>query len=115
MTALSYRTRELAPDWRREPKTSCFCGLCQRDMTAGAAKFWVGFELDCFPVVIHPADIEIAAAEILPRRQSVPQRAAIEFEAIGVECASKIGADWLFDTAAHDAALAMLKTRDTKQ
>ncbi len=101
-----YRTQMTDPDFRREPKTQCYCVLCQRDIKPESPELWVAAELDKFPQIIHPADIAVAHAEIIARRTRYAHPDdLVTFERIGSECARKVGKAWVLDAVAHKAAL----------
>jgi hypothetical protein len=49
------RTKYLNPDYRRDPKTSCWCVACQRDLTAKQPRRWVHV-VNGGMTVLHPDD-----------------------------------------------------------
>lgn len=91
---MSYRTTPTDPDYRRQPKTQCYCVMCQRDLAPGSPIRWIACELDKLPMIIHPADVQQAWAEIRPRRSPHHHNDVIQFERVGPDCARKLGLEW---------------------
>lgn len=91
---MTYRTKFLDPDYRRQPKTNHYCIRCQRDIQPGSEVRWVAFELDHPESVIHPDDLAKAWEHIRPRRAPHHHNHCIQFEPIGSECVKKIGREW---------------------
>lgn len=89
-----YRTKMMDPDYRREPKTNCFCEVCQKDIKATSPKLWIAYELDKLPLIIHPEDLDEAAKDIRTRR-TTPMTRELQYGRIGTECAKKVGKEWI--------------------
>lgn len=72
----------LDPDYRRQPKTSVYCLLCQRDITGngGAQVHLIEIEGNR-EAICHPADIESAGRYIGPAM-------------LGPECCKKVPAEY---------------------
>lgn len=93
---MPYRTKPADPDYRRWPKTQCYCALCQRDIKPGSPIMWLAYELDKLPLILHPDDLPEAQAEIIARRpEYTHSRSLIQFECLGPECARKLGREWV--------------------
>lgn len=90
-----FRTKHLDPDFRRNPKTQCFCALCQMDIK-GEPRYFAHMIHGCFEAV-HPEDREIANA-------MVAEHENYGLLAIGSECAKVIGREFVY-TAAEAAAV----------
>lgn len=88
---VSYRTKYLDPDFRRNPKTNRYCIICQRDLKEGQPHRRICYELDVYEAV-HADDWEIAAADISTRR--APHLDAVQYELIGMDCAKRLGFDY---------------------
>jgi hypothetical protein len=86
---MAYRTIPIDPDYRRDPKTNCWCGLCQKDIKSETVKLWFAHELDRMEA-IHPEDLVGALDEIRYRRAPHLHRSAVQLERVGPECAKKI-------------------------
>lgn len=91
---MPYRTTSINPDYRRDPKTNCYCEVCQKDIKAESQVLWIAFELDRLPEIIHPADLATAWIEIRARRAPHLFDDCIQFGRVGPECAKKIGLEW---------------------
>lgn len=71
------RTHFTDPDYRKDPKTDRFCGLCQRDLKPGA-RVVQAIEADGeHGCIVHPED---ASAEELEHYKML----------VGPECAKKV-------------------------
>lgn len=87
MTNDGYRSRQLDPDFRRDPKTDCFCALCQKDIK-GDPDYYAHFAYGCVEA-IHPDDRDIANA-IIPAGDNYG------ILPVGTDCARKIGLDFVY-------------------
>lgn len=87
-----YRTADLDPDYRRDPKTDSWCFRCQKDLKPDQPRRWIAYELDTFDV-IHPDDFEVARADISERRAAYHGDAVI-VGPVGQECVRKIGREF---------------------
>ena len=87
---MTYRTADLDPDYRRDPKTNDYCGRCQRDLKPGQARRWIAYELDTHRV-IHPEDFGAATADIMSRRTCLEP---VVIDQIGSDCALKVGLEF---------------------
>lgn len=85
---MTYRTKFIDFDARREPKTERFCTCCQRDIKPGAKVRWV-HQVNGGPFALHPADEAAFAAAGIDA-----QRGDMYFFIIGMECARKLGLEW---------------------
>ena len=100
---MSYRTSVIDPDYRRDPKTNCYCELCSRDLDPTKDVKWIAFELDKLPEIIHPDDLTVAWIEICSRRSPHLNSDAIQFGRVGPECAKKVEQGFLMDQAKMEA------------
>lgn len=82
---MSYRSKWMDPDFRREAKTSRYCEQCQRDLTPGQPHRRVLFDLARYEAV-HADEWEAARAED-PARE---WREGL----IGMDCAARLGTNW---------------------
>jgi len=87
------RTKYFDPDYRRDPKTLCWCHICQRDMKEGQPHRTIRYELDTMDA-IHPDDWERAAVEIPARRSPHLASYVITEGRIGMDCARRLGLEW---------------------
>jgi len=78
------RTKWMDPEFRRDPKTSHFCAVCQRDLKPGQPHRRVLFTLDAYAAV-HAEDWDRAMG---------PTGEGYVIEAIGMDCARKLGLEW---------------------
>lgn len=94
MDERTFRTKWMDPDFRRDPKTSHFCVLCQRDLKPGQKHAEVRWELDRWEA-IHPEDWDKAEAEVRAARPEYahPEH-LIERGLIGMDCAKRLGLEW---------------------
>jgi hypothetical protein len=90
-----FRYKSLDPDFRRDPKTSCYCALCQKDIK-GEPKFYAHMVDGC-TAAVHPEDREIANRE-------VPEHDNFGLLAVGPDCAKIIGREFVY-TAEQAAAV----------
>jgi len=90
-----FRSTVVDPDYRRQPKTNCYCAMCQRDIKSGSPELWIVHELDTWTVVIAKNDIAAAVSDIRPRRSAHHYFDVVQFERVGSECARKIGKDFV--------------------
>lgn len=90
-TKQTFRSKWMDPDFRRDPKTNCYCEMCQRDLKEGQPHRHIMFELDRYEA-IHSEDWEAAEAYILATRKTV-QPAVIK-GLIGMDCAKRLGFEW---------------------
>lgn len=90
----AFRSKWMDPDFRRDPKTACFCHVCQRDLKAGQAHRRILYELDRFEAV-HADDWDAARVDIEARRPSPPAPLSRVVEGlVGMECAKRLGLEW---------------------
>lgn len=89
-----YRTADLDPDYRRDPKTDVWCHRCQKDLKPSQPRRWVAYELDTFDV-IHPEDFDKARADIAVRRAAYHGN-PILIGPVGTDCARIIGREFTF-------------------
>lgn len=82
-----FRTRPLDPDFRRTPKTDCFCALCQKDIK-GEPRYYAHFVYGCAEAV-HPDDRDIANASVAPGDN-------YGILPVGTDCARTIGLDFVY-------------------
>lgn len=75
---MNRRTKDMDPDYRREPKTNRYCVRCQKDIGAnqGARRVWTPDGQ--WHMVVHPEDVIHGDVAHL----------------IGSDCAKKIGLEW---------------------
>lgn len=74
MNASAKRTSFFDGDFRRQPKTPCFCCVCQRDLDPESVDAWLYLGEDPCQIV-HPEDLdgsEIRAPIGKECRRSVP-------------------------------------------
>ncbi len=110
---MTYRTMYTDPDFRREPKTRCWCVVCQRDITSTKPPLWVAYELDKFPQIIHPADLQAARDDIRAARPEYTHpHDLIQLERVGSECARRLKG-WTMNAAEHDAAVKLMQEGTT--
>lgn len=88
---MTYRTKWMVPDFRRDPKTDCYCEMCQRDLKPGQPHRHVMYELDRYEAV-HSDDWEIAAIDIIARR--APHLSSVVTGEIGMDCAKRLGLEF---------------------
>lgn len=74
---MTYRTKWMDPDFRRDPKTDCYCEMCQRDRH-------VMYELGRYEAV-HSDDI-------IARR--APHLSSVVTGKIGMDCAKRLGLEF---------------------
>lgn len=84
---LGFRYKALDPDFRRDPKTSVFCALCQKDIK-DAPKHYAHFVGGGFAAVL------VEDREIANERLSEADNYGIL--PVGPECARKIGRGFLY-------------------
>ena len=65
------------PDFRRKPKTDCYCMICQKDIK-GAHRVILMTDND---EIIHPSS-------------DIPAEVKANFYSVGNDCAKRIGIDW---------------------
>ena len=82
-----FRTVFLEPDFRREPKTDCFCCVCQKDIK-GEPRFFARI-VHAGASAVHPDDW-ILVPEGHPDDYGV--------HPVGNDCARRVGREW-FATA----------------
>ena len=82
-----FRTKALDPDFRRDPKTTVYCALCQKDIK-GEPRFYAHMVNGCFSAV-HPEDRETANRE-------VPEHENFGLLPVGPDCAKIIGRDYVY-------------------
>jgi hypothetical protein len=90
----NFRTKPLDPDFRRDPKTDCFCALCQKDIK-GEPRFYAHMIYGCFEAV-HPQDREIANA-------TLDDTENFGLLPVGPDCAKAIGRDFVYTAEEADA------------
>ncbi|MCV9965016.1 hypothetical protein OIU34_24270 [Pararhizobium sp. BT-229] len=90
-----FRTKPLDPDFRRDPKTGCYCALCQKDIK-GEPRFYAHMIHGCFEAV-HPEDREIANAMVVEHDN-------FGLLPVGPDCARVIGREFVY-TAEEAAAV----------
>jgi hypothetical protein len=95
MSAPAFRYKSLEPDFRRDPKTACYCALCQKDIK-GEPKFFAHM-IDGCAAAVHPEDRDIANRE-------VPEQDNFGLLAVGPDCAKIIGREFVY-TAEQAAAV----------
>ena len=78
-----YRTVYLDPDFRRDPKTNCFCCVCQKDIKGGP-RFFARL-LDHGITAGHPEDEHMVPEGLEHDLGTHP---------VGNECARRIGREW---------------------
>jgi hypothetical protein len=98
----SFRYKWIDPDFRRDPKTDCYCARCQKDIKGGEPIYYAHMIEGCHSTV-HPDDKEIADRE-------VPQDDNYGLLPIGPDCAKIIGLDFVY--TAEKAAV--VKEREAK-
>ena len=81
-----YRAKWMDPDFRRDPKTSRWCEVCQRDLKPGQPHRRILFRFDRYEAV-HAEDWELA----MPPDHS--GEGWIEGK-IGMDCAKRLGLEW---------------------
>ncbi|MBY3433480.1 hypothetical protein HFN89_04900 [Rhizobium laguerreae] len=101
MSDPSFRYKSLSPDFRRDPKTACYCALCQKDIK-GEPKFYAHM-IDGCAAAVHPQDREIANRE-------VPDHDNFGLLPVGPDCAKVIGMDFVY--TAEQAAVVKDATLD---
>lgn len=84
---MTYRTTPLDGDFRRDPKTDCFCARCQKDLKQDQPRRWVHI-VDGGGAVLHPEDEAIFAAS--PEAQP----GDLYWFPVGMDCARKIGLEF---------------------
>lgn len=95
MSEPTFRYKSLDPDFRRDPKTACYCALCQKDIK-GEPKFYAHMIEGC-TAAVHPDDREIANREVAEHEN-------FGLLAVGPDCAKIIGMDFVY-TAEKAAAV----------
>jgi hypothetical protein len=78
-----FRTIFIDPDYRRSPKTSVFCCVCQKDIK-GAPKFYARVVDGCN--FVHPEDEALVPAGYAEDYGTLP---------VGSDCAKRIGLEWV--------------------
>jgi hypothetical protein len=78
------RSKWMDPDFRREPKTSHFCAVCQRDLKPEQPHRRVLFTL---------ADYAAVHVDDWLRAQGETGEGYV-IEAIGMDCARRLGPEW---------------------
>lgn len=109
---MAYRSQWMDPDFRRDPKTRRFCGLCQRDLAPAQPHRFVLYELDRYEAV-HRDDWEAARDQITASRTA---HHPVIVEPIGMDCARRLGLEW--SRAPEDVpewALALYPLKTTTQ
>jgi hypothetical protein len=74
------RTKHLDPDFRRNPRTSRYCVMCQRDLAAEKTVRGVWFSPEGMNA-IHPDDVPAAPEPKL-------------YGLLGSDCAKRLGHEW---------------------
>ncbi|MDX8537049.1 hypothetical protein RFM23_05355 [Mesorhizobium abyssinicae] len=80
---MALRTKYADPDFRRDPKTSVFCAICQRDLKPGQKRRIIHC-IDGGLTVIHPDDEALYT----------PDGGDMGCWPIGMDCARKLGLEW---------------------
>lgn len=85
MVCMTYRTKWIDPDFRRDAKTMHYCGVCQRDLKLGQPHRRILFDPTKYEAV-HGEDWDIAL--------SPDNGACWIIEPIGMDCAKRLGLEW---------------------
>lgn len=80
---MTYRTKFLDYDARRDPKTDRFCIRCQKDIKPDAEARAVHI-VDGGSMILHPADESAYQSD----------NADLGFHLIGPECSRVVGIEW---------------------
>ena len=70
------------PDWRKSPKTDCYCFRCNRDLRPSQSRRWIHLVSD--DTLAHPADLS----------KIVPAKGWPVAYPVGMDCAKIIGLEW---------------------
>ena len=88
MNSHPFRSLWLDPDFTRNPKTSLFCCVCQRDIK-GDARFFARV-VDGGFFAVHPEDEGLVPDDYPEDFGTLP---------VGPECARRIGREWLKESS----------------
>lgn len=77
---MTYRTKFIDPDYRRDPKTNHFCARCQKDLKADQP-FRVIHQVDGGPFALHVNDEALYTDD----------GGNLGCSPVGMDCARKIG------------------------
>ena len=81
------RSKWMDPDFRRDPKTPTYCGVCRRDLKPGQPRRRILFAPTNYEAV-HSEDWERALAPAGPSGEGWI------IEPIGMDCARRLGLEW---------------------
>jgi hypothetical protein len=79
------RTKNVDPDFRRDPKTERYCVVCQRDIAPERPAHEVMWLWD-ESAVVHPDDWHLIPAEDIG--------GSVHMGLVGPRCRRKLGAEW---------------------